>query len=118
MVIRRGQIWWVDFGPPRGASPGYERPAVVIQSDGFNKTDIDSVIVAIVTTNLQLSRMPGNVSVESGFGGLKEDSVINITQLFTLDKSDLLELLGTLPRSTVEQVNKGLRLVLSIENRE
>ena len=118
MVIRRGQVWWADLGPPRGSSPGYERPVVVVQADVFNKTDIDSVTVAIATTNQRLAPMPGNVFVERGIGGLKEDSVINITQLFTIDKSDLLELFGTLPRSIVEQVDKGLQLVLSLKSRE
>jgi mRNA interferase MazF len=118
MVIRRGQVWWADLGPPRGASPGYERPVVIVQADGFNKTDISSVIIAIATTNLRLARMPGNAFISRGIGGLKEDSVVNITQLFTVDKSDLLELLGTLPQSSLDQIDKGLRLVLSLKNSE
>lgn len=118
MVIRRGQVWWADLGPPRGASPGYERPVVVIQADLFNKTDIESVIVAIATTNLRLARMPGNVAVERGTGGLTQDSVINTTQLYTVDKSDLLDLLGTLPKAKIDQVDLGLKLVLSLKPRE
>jgi mRNA interferase MazF len=118
MVILRGQVWWADLGVPRGASPGFERPVVVIQANGFNKTDIDSVIIAISTTNLRLARMPGNVSVQAGIGGLKEDSVINITQLFTVDKTDLLELLGSVPRDIMGQIDDGLRLVLSLPSRD
>ena len=118
MVIRRGQVWWADLGVPRRASPGFERPVVVVQANGFNKTDIDSVIIAISTTNLRLARMPGNVSVQAGIGGLREDSVINITQLFTVDRADLLELLGSLPNNLMEQIDKGLRLVLSLPGRE
>lgn len=118
MVIRRGQVWRADLGTPRGASPGYERPVVIVQADGFNKTDISSVIVAIATTNLRLARMPGNVSVPRGTAGLKSDSVVNITQLFTIDKSDLLEFFGTLPQQKLDQVDRGLRLVLSLKNSE
>lgn len=114
MIIRRGQVWWADLGTPRGSSPGYQRPIVVVQADGFNKTDIRSVIVATVTTNSRLAKMPGNVSVLRGIGGLVEDSVVNITQLFTLDRDDLIEHLGTLPKEKMEQVDRGLRLVLSL----
>ena len=113
-MIRRGQVWWADLGTPRGASPGYVRPVVVIQAELFNKTDIDSVIIAIATTNLRLARMPGNVSVSGDVAGLKEDSVVNITQLFTVDQTDLLELLGNIPDNKMEQIDRGLRLVLSL----
>ncbi|HMM80230.1 MAG TPA: type II toxin-antitoxin system PemK/MazF family toxin [Pyrinomonadaceae bacterium] len=115
-MIRRGQVWRADLGAPRGASPGYERPVIVIQSDVFNKTNIDSVIVAAATTNLRLAKMPGNVRVASGIGGLREESVINITQLFTIDKEDLLEFWGHLPADTVAQIDAGLRLVLHLKN--
>ena len=118
MVINRGQVWWADLGVPRGASPGFERPVVVIQADGFNKTDIDSVIIAISTTNLRLARMPGNVSISAGTAGLKVASVINITQLFTVDKTDLLLLLGNIPSNIMEQIDKGLRLVLALPSRD
>jgi len=117
-VISRGQIWWSDFGVPRGASPRYERPAVVIQSNIFNRTNIRSVIVAVVTTNLRLADMPGNVFVEMGVGGLREDSVINISQLFTLDRADMLEYLGELPEGKIKLVEEGLRLVLALPSRE
>ncbi|MBX7061371.1 MAG: type II toxin-antitoxin system PemK/MazF family toxin [Pyrinomonadaceae bacterium] len=114
-MIRRGQVWRADLGMPRGASPGYERPVVVIQSDTFNKTNIDSVIVAAATTNLRLGVMPGNVRVASGIGGLREDSVVNITQLFTIDKEDLIEFWGQLPSDTITQIDAGLRLVLHLK---
>ena len=114
MMIRRGQVWWADLGTPRGSSPGYQRPVVVIQADKLNKTDINSVIVAISTTNLRLAKMPGNVLVESGMGGLREDSVINVTQLYTLDRSDLLELWGNLPHEKLDKLNDGLVQILEL----
>lgn len=117
-MISRGQVWWANLGVPRGSSPGYKRPVVIIQSESFNKTEIASVIVAISTTNLRLAAMPGNVLVERGVGGLNEDSVINVTQLFTVDRTDLLEYLGKLPNNKIEKIDDGLRLVLSLFNRE
>jgi len=116
-MLRRGQVWWVDLGVPRGSSPGYKRPVVVIQADLFNKTEVGSVIVAIATTTKRLGSMPGNVSVSRGVGGLREDSVINVTQLYTVDRIDLLEFIGTLPKAIMDQVDNGLRLVLSLRSR-
>ncbi|MGD9561548.1 MAG: type II toxin-antitoxin system PemK/MazF family toxin [Pyrinomonadaceae bacterium] len=117
MIIRRGQIWWADLGTPRGSSPGYERPVVVVQADKLNKTNIGSVVVVISTTNLRLAKMPGNVLVERGVGGLREDSVINVTQVYTLDKSDLIELLGNLPVEKLGKINDGLAQVLALDER-
>lgn len=115
--MRRGQVWFADLGTPRGASPGYRRPAVIVQADRFNKTDIDSVVVALATTNLRLAKMPGNVFVKRGVGGLREDSVINVTQLFTIDWDDLLEHWGSLPNSEMTQIDLGLRLALQLPTR-
>ena len=117
-MIARGQVWWADLGVPRGSSPGYKRPVVIIQSETFNKTDMQSVLIAISTTNLHLATMPGNVLVERGVGGLREDSVINVTQLFTIDRTDLLDYLGRLPQNKIEKMDEGLRLVLSLPSRE
>ncbi len=115
MKIRRGQVWWADLGTPRGSSPGYERPVIVVQADKLNKTNINSVVVVISTTNLRLAKMPGNVLVQRGIGGLTENSVINVTQVYTLDKSDLLELLGTLPTAKLAKIDSGLAQVLGLD---
>ena len=114
MVIRRGEVWWADLGDPRGSGPGHERPVVILQADDFNKTHLKTVIVAIITTNLRLADMPGNVVVSTGSSGLESDSVVNITQLFTLDRTDLLEHLGRLPENKVDKISQGLRLVLEL----
>lgn len=114
MVVKRGQVWWADLGVPRGSSPGFQRPVVIIQSDSFNKTQINTVIVAIATSNLRLANMPGNVAVSGGTGGLDRDSVINITQSYTLDHADLLEHMGTLSGEKIDEIRDGLRLVLGI----
>lgn len=114
MVIERGEIWWANLGEPRGSSPGYERPVVIIQSDDFNKSNLNTLIVAVITSNLDRAAMPGNVSLSKRTSGLEKESVVNVTQIFTVDKSDLLEHIGILPERKIEQIEKGLRLVLSL----
>ena len=115
MTIRRGQIYWLDFGQPRGSEPAYERPAVIIQDDFFNLTKLNTVIVAIVTTNLRLAEMDGNVLLMPRANGLKAESVVNITQIYTVDKSLLSDLIGEVSKSEMKQIESGLRLILSLE---
>ena len=114
MVIERGQIWWVDLPEPRGSSPGYEHPIVVVQSDYFNQTKLNTIIGAVITSNLDLAEMPGNVLIKKNQTELSKDSVVNATQIVTVDKSELLEYVGTLSERKMEQIENGLRLVLSL----
>jgi mRNA interferase MazF len=114
LVGERGEIWWADLGEPRGSIPGFERPVLIIQSDIFNQSRINTLIVAIITSNLSLAEMNGNVKVSAKSSGLDKDSVVNVSQLFTVDKQDLLEFAGTLSERKMEQIDKGLRLVLSL----
>lgn len=114
MVINRGEIWWADLPDPTGSSPGYRRPVVIIQSDIFNNTNLNTSITALVTTNLELGKMRGNVLLKKHQSGLPKDSIVNVTQVFTLDKSLLLEFVETLSERKMEQVDEGLRLVLNL----
>lgn len=114
MVVNRGEIWWADLPELNGSSPGYRRPVVIIQSDGFNKTNLNTSIVLMITTNLELAKMRGNVLLKKRQSGLPKESVVNVTQIFTLDKILLLEYIETLSDKKMEQVDKGLRLVLSL----
>ena len=114
MVNERGEIWWADLPAPIGSSPGYERPIVITQANFLSKTDINTVIGAVITTKLKLAEMPGNVLIEKNQSGLPKDSVVNVTQIVTIDKSQLLEFVGTLSERKMEQIDKGLRLVLSL----
>lgn len=114
MVIERGQIWWADLPEPRGSSPGYEHPIVIIQSDDFNKTNINTVIGAVITSNLVLAEMPGNVLIKKNQSELTKDSVVNVTQIVTIDNSELLEYVGKISERKMEQIERGLRLVLSL----
>ncbi|MGI8542508.1 MAG: type II toxin-antitoxin system PemK/MazF family toxin [Aridibacter sp.] len=112
--MERGQIWWADLPEPRGSSPGYEHPIVIIQSDDFNKTNINTVIGAVITSNLVLAEMPGNVLIKKNQSELTKDSVVNVTQIVTIDNTELLEYVGKISERKMEQIERGLRLVLSL----
>lgn len=114
MVGERGEIWWADLGEPRGSSPGFERPVVIIQSDFFNQTKIKTCVVAMITTNLRLANLDGNVLLSTRTSGLEKESVVNISQLFTVDRQDLFDFVGTLSERKMEQIDEGLRLVLCL----
>lgn len=115
MNFKKGEIWWADLDEPRGSEPGYRRPVVIVQSDEFNKSKIKTVIVAVVTSNLKLAKAPGNIKLGATKNiGLKKESVINVSQVITLDKSYLTEKAGKLSASQRQELNEGLKLVLDI----
>jgi mRNA interferase MazF len=114
MVVKRGDIWWASLDKPRGSEPGYRRPVVIISSNEFNQSIIRTVIVAIVTSNLRLSDAPGNFSISKKESGLPKESVVNVSQILTLDKLFLSNKVGTLPEKKILLLNEGLKLVLSI----
>lgn len=114
LVIQRGEIWWADFPEPRGSEPGFRRPVVVIQSDAFNRSRIGTVIVVAVTSNLDLATAPGNVRLSRRESKLPRDSVVNVSQVLTLDWRFLSERIGRLPASALADVEAGLRVVLSL----
>lgn len=108
----RGEIWWADLPNPVGSEPGYRRPVVIIQDDTFTQSRLRTVIVAIITSNIQLANAPGNVLLPGDATGLARDSVVNVSQIFTLDKAFLTQRIGSLPVSLQEEVDQGLRTVL------
>lgn len=112
--MTRGAVWWVDFGEPIGSEPGYERPALVVSSDRFNRSRIATVLVTAVTSNLRLAAMPGNVEVERGDAELPKAGVVNVSQTMVVDRSRLARFVGTLPIHLMRQVDDGLRLVLAL----
>jgi mRNA interferase MazF len=114
MVIKRGQIWWAELPEPAGSGPGYKRPLLIIQSNDFNKSRINTIIAAVITSNIRLSAAPGNILLSTKKSKLPKESVINISQLITIDKSFLTEKINTLPRSIMEKVDEGVRLVLQL----
>ena len=112
--IQRGEIWWADLPEPRRSEPGYRRPVLVVQADAFNLSRIQTAIVAVITTNLGLSEAPGNVLLPARLSGLPRDSVVNVSQLLTLDRNFLTEQAGTLPPRLQRSVDEGLRVVLAL----
>lgn len=114
-MIARGHIWWVDLGRPAGSEPGYRRPVLIVSSDDFNDSAIATVVVAAITSNLGLARSPGNVLLDADSSGLATESVVNVTQLATIDKQQLAEQVGSLDFAAVAQVEAGLRLALDLD---
>ncbi len=112
--MKRGEIWWATLDEPVGSEPGYRRPVVIVSSNEFNQSRINTVIVAIVTSNLRLADAPGNFLISKKESGLSKESVINVSQVLTLDKSFLSKKLGKLSSKKVLFLNEGLRLTLSI----
>lgn len=112
--MERGEIYWVDFGLPIGSEPGYRRPAVILQSNTFNQTRIRTTICAILTSNLDLLEAPGNILVEKTISGLSKDSVLNISQIYTVDKGSLEERLGKLPERYIARIDSSIRLVMDV----
>ena len=112
--IQRGEIWWADLPEPRRSEPGFRRPVLVVQADSFNRSRIQTAIVAVVTGNLELAGLPGNVLLPARSSGLPRDSVVNVSQLLTLDRSFLTEHVGSLTPRLQASVDEGMRLVLQL----
>jgi mRNA interferase MazF len=113
-VIHRGEIWWARLGDPKGSGPGFRRPVVVIQAEAFNRSLIGTVVVAAVTSNLRIEEAPGNVRLSRRESRLPRPSVVNVSQILTVDRRFLLERISRLPGETLADVDAGLRLVLSL----
>ena len=113
--MKRGELWWADLPNPVGSGPGYKRPVLIVQSNPFNASRISTVIVATVTSNLALAEAPGNVRVGKGDSGLPQPSVINVSQLITLDRSVLSKKVKALPGTVMEKVDVGIKLVLALQ---
>jgi mRNA interferase MazF len=114
MDLRRGAIWWADLGEPLGSEPGYRRPVLIVQDDRFNESNLATVIVLALTSNLKYGMMPGNVLLTREQSGLAKDSIANATQLITIDKRWLDEYVEDVPTSAMRQIEHGLRAVLGL----
>ena len=114
MVIQRGEIWWANLPVPIASEPGYRRPILIIQSNDFNRSNIATVIGIVITSNIELAQAPGNVLMPQKVCGLPKDSVVNISQIITIDKTFLTECVGILPQRYMAQIEEGIRLVLSL----
>ncbi|MBI1815291.1 MAG: type II toxin-antitoxin system PemK/MazF family toxin [Deltaproteobacteria bacterium] len=112
--MRKGEIWWAALGQPFGSAPGFRRPVVILQTNSFNDSPIRTVIVAAITSNLDLAAAPGNVLCRRRDTGLSKNSVVNVSQVATIDKQALLNRVGTLAAPKLAAVEEGLRLVLGL----
>lgn len=111
----RGEIWWVDLGIPFGSEPGFKRPVLIIQDDSFNQSNISTVVSIAITSNLNLSEAPGNVLIGKKKSSLSKDSVVNVSQIVTLDKERFIERVGKLKSSKINEVEVGLKLVTGLD---
>ena len=111
MVIQQGEIYWVELGEPVGSEPGYRHPHVVVQNNVFNQSRINTVVVCALTSNLKRAEVPGNVLLDAGEANLPKQSVVNVSQIFTVDKSQLDEYIGAVSSARIRQILAGIRLV-------
>ena len=111
MVINQGDVFWIEFDEPSGSEPGYRHPHVVIQNNLFNRSRINTVVVCALTSNLKRAKAPGNVTLNKGEANLPKKGVVNISQIFTVNKSDLSEKIGTLSKIRISSILQGIRLL-------
>src|SRR4030042_6994622 len=103
MVINQGDIFWIELDKPLGSEPGYLHPHVVVQNNIFNNSRINTVVVCALTSNLKRAEAPGNVLLDKGEANLPKKSVVNISQITTVDKRQLIERIGTLPNDRMNE---------------
>jgi len=111
-VIAQGEVWWADLPAPEDSAPGFRRPVVVVQGDAFNRSALRTALCVPLTSNLRWAEAPGNVLLTARSTGLPRDSVANVTQLVTLDRSVLVERVGKLSRPKLDLVLAGIDVVL------
>lgn len=111
MVINQGDVFWIEFGEPSGSEPGYRHPHVVIQNNLFNRSRINTTVVCALTSNLKRAKSPGNVPLSKGEANLPKECVVNVSQIFTVNKSDLSEKIGTLSKNRMSLILQGIRLL-------
>ena len=112
MVINQGDIYWIELDEPEGSEPGNKHPHVILQNNLFNRSQIRTILVCPLTTNLKRASAPGNVLLDKKESNLPKQSVVNVSQVFTVDKAQLGEYVGTLPSKRITEILNGIKLVL------
>jgi len=110
----KSEIWWANLPKPRISEPDYKRPVLIIQSDSFNKSKINTVICAVITSNILLAKAPGNIHLKKAESKLPKESVINVSQIITIDKSLLSKYVSTLNKELVKRIDYGIKIALDI----
>jgi mRNA interferase MazF len=111
MIIKQGEIYWVDLAEPKGSEPGYRHPHIVIQNNLFNASRINTIVACSLTTNLSRAKAPGNVLLNKGEANLPKQSVVNISQIFTVNKIDLIEKIGRVSEKRIMEILDGIKLL-------
>jgi len=112
----KGEIWWANLtDDPYGSEPGKRRPVLVIQSNSINRSNINTIICALITSNTNLSNLQGNILIEKSISGLEKTSVINFSQIFTLDKTRFTTLVSMLPKDYIQKINESIRIIFDTE---
>jgi len=111
----RGELWWADFGIPLGSEPGFRRPVLIIQNNDFNRSNINTIIVIPLTTNLRYENAPGNILIEKEDSSLAKDSIAVVSQIYAIDKSRMIEKVKKLSESLIRDIENGILLVLGIK---
>ena len=109
--VRQGEVYWIDFGPISGSAPAERHPCVIVQSDAFNRSRIATTVVCLITSNVSRSHAPGNVALSKGEANLSKASVVNVSQILTIEKAELIERIGKLPAGILDAVLNGLQLL-------
>jgi len=112
MVIRKGSVYWVDFSPGKGSEPTGRRPGLVVQNDVLNDSKLNTVIVVAITSTLTFGELPGNVTLRKGEANLPKRSVVNMTQIKTVDKNSLKEKIGSLTKKRMDQIYEGMKIIM------
>ena len=112
--MRRGEVWWAAMPSPVASEPGFRRPVVLVQSDAFTRSQIRTIIGVVITSNARLAHAPGNVVLSAPASGLPRDSVANVSQIITIDKSFLVQRCKRLPDATMRQIDLGIHLALGL----
>jgi mRNA interferase MazF len=111
MEIKQGDIFWFDAGEPKGSSPAYSRPVVVIQNNVFNRSPLGTVLACALTTNLRRAKAPGNVLLNENEADLPKQSVVVVSQVLTIDKLELIDKIGSLSKERIDEILEGIRLI-------
>ncbi|HEY5287277.1 MAG TPA: type II toxin-antitoxin system PemK/MazF family toxin [Solirubrobacteraceae bacterium] len=112
----RGELWWADLGLPRGSAPALRRPVLIVSADQYNRSNLRTITVVVLTSNAQLAALPGNVAVPADVANIEADSVVNVTQIATIDRGALEGLISTLPDWLMAQVDAGLGRALALDH--
>jgi mRNA interferase MazF len=110
-LINRGDVFWIAPDNSHGPAPSYSHPHVVVQENVFNHARISTVIVCALTTNLTKAKQPGNVLLDPGEAALPKQSVVVVSQISSIDKTQLGERIGSLSEARVDQIIAGLRFL-------